>query len=183
MRQTNSTKKPAKHVSRRGRRGFMQTGGILGSQIRKASEKRGFSETRILTQWAEVAGESIARIAQPVKVTYTRQGIGATLTLLCSGANAPMLQMQLPWIIKRVNGCYGYNAISRIHLTQTAPTGFGEPTTPFAHKPAKRPIPPEKKARLSSDVAGIGDADLREALAALGENILSKPDTKTMRPK
>ncbi len=179
MRRPNSQKSVKKAVSKRGRRGFTQTGGILGSQIRKASEKRGFSETRLLTHWSEIAGETVARIAQPVKVSYSRQGLGATLTLLCTGANAPMLQMQLPQIIKRVNGCYGYNAINRIHLTQTAPTGFAEPQTAFQQPPAKRAIPPQDKARLAQSVADVGDAGLRQALAALGENILSKPKYQT----
>jgi hypothetical protein len=179
MRRPSSQKPVKKTVSKRGRRGFTQTGGILGGQIRKVSEKRGFSETRLLTHWSEIAGESVARIAQPVKVNYSRQGIGATLTLLCTGANAPMLQMQLPQIIKRVNGCYGYNAISRIHLTQTAPTGFAEPQAAFEHKPAKRVIPAQEKAQLARTVADVGDTSLRQALAALGENILSKPKYQT----
>jgi hypothetical protein len=174
MRRTINHKSPTKLASKRGRRGFMQTGGILGNQIRKASEKRGFAETRLLTHWSEIAGESVARVAQPVKVNYSRQGIGATLTLLCTGANAPMLQMQLPQIKERVNGCYGYNAISRIQLTQTAPTGFAEPSSRFEHKPAKRTVSPQQKAQLTATVCDVGDDGLRQALAALGENILSK---------
>jgi len=179
MRRPNNQKSVTKTAFKRGRRGFMQTGGILGNQIRKVSETRGFSETRLLTHWSEIAGESVARIAQPVKVNYSRQGIGATLTLLCTGANAPMLQMQLPQIIKRVNGCYGYNAISRIHLTQTAPTGFAEPQAAFSAKSVKRIIPPQEKEKLAKTVADVGDTGLRQALAALGENILSKTKYQT----
>ena len=168
-------KKPVKPASKRGRRGFVQTGGILGAQIRKASEKRGFAETRLLTHWVEVAGEAVARIAKPVKVSYSRQSIGATLTLLCTGANAPMLQMQLPQIISRVNSCYGYSAISRINITQTAPAGFAEAATPFAQKPAKTQITPQQRDQLDTRVADVADSGLRQALADLGENILTKP--------
>lgn len=157
-------------------RGFAQTGGILSSQIRKASETRGFSETRLLTHWAEIAGSAVAKIARPVKVGYTRQGMGATLTLLTTGANAPMVQMQLPQIKERVNATYGYAAISRIHITQTAPTGFAEGQASFEHQtPQKRILDPQEKAQVETTVSNVSDDGLRSALAALGENILTKP--------
>ena len=169
-----STGKPVR--AKRTTRGFTQTGGILSSHIRKASEKRGFSETRLLTHGAEIAGTAVAKIARPVKVGYTRQGMGATLTLLTTGANAPMVQMQLPQIQERVNATYGYAAISRIHITQTAPTGFAEGQAEFHQdKPQKRPLQPQDKAALESTVSDVADEDLRTALAALGENILTKP--------
>ena len=169
---TTSQPKRAKRLSR----GFAQTGGILSTHIRKASEKRGFSETRLLTHWAEIAGTSIAKIARPVKVGYTRQGMGATLTLLTTGANAPMVQMQLPQIKERVNATYGYAAISRIHITQTSPTGFAEPQTGFdPATPKKRTLNPEEKAEVQSTVSDVENEGLRAALAALGENIRTKP--------
>ena len=56
-----------------------------------------------------------------------------------------MVQMQLPKLRERVNACYGYNAISRILLTQTAPTGFAEGQAEFA--PAPKPKPPRRTLR------------------------------------
>ncbi len=173
-----NAKKPQAKLKRPKRlsRGFAQTGGILSKQIRKASETRGFSETRLLTHWAEIAGPAVAKIARPVKVGYTRQGMGATLTLLTTGANAPMVQMQLPQIKERVNATYGYAAISRIHITQTAPIGFAEGQTSFEHnKPKKRVLEPQEKAHVQSTVSDVSDDRLKAALATLGENILSKP--------
>lgn len=154
-------------------RGFTRTGGLLSSAIRKAGESRGFSEMRLLTHWAEVVGEDIARIARPVKVGYARKGMGATLTVLTTGANAPLLQMQLPRIRERVNATYGYNAISRIQITQTAPTsGFAEPKAAFIHD---RPTLSETDtARLRSTVSTVGDDTLKSALEQLGRNVLTK---------
>jgi len=163
---------------KRGRRGFVQTGGILAMQIRKASEKRGFSETRLLTHWADIAGPSVANMARPVKVSYGRQGIGAVLTLLCTGANAPLLQMQLPGIINRVNACYGYSAISRINITQTSPSGFADPPADFTHQPQKAPISSEQRVKLETRVSDVADEGLRQALANLGEHILTNAKIK-----
>ena len=95
-------------------RGFIQTGGLLKAKIRAATETRGFAETRLLTNWKDIAGPATASICRPVKVSYGKQGFGATLTLLTTGANAPVLQMQLPKILSKVNSIYGYNAISKI---------------------------------------------------------------------
>jgi len=157
-------------------RGFLRTGSILNAEIRKASEKRGFVETRLLTHWAEFVGEAVAKIAQPVKVNYTREGLGATLTILSTGANAPMLQMQLPQIIERVNACYGYSAISKIRITQTAPIGFNEGQKAF--EPAKQAKTLSSRAIKDVDttVENVSNQDLKDALARLGKSIKQKKD-------
>ena len=111
----------------------------MQADIRKATEKRGFAETRLLTHWAEVAGPDIAAIARPVEVSFARDGIGATLVLLTTGPQAPMLEMQKDAIRARVNSCYGYNAISRVRITQTAPTGFAEGQAVFTAAPKSEP--------------------------------------------
>ena len=122
-------------------RGFRQASSLLASQIRHAAEGRGFAVARLLTHWAEVVGADVAARARPIKIGHSRGGMGATLTLLTTGPYAPLLEMQLPTIRDRVNACYGYNAISRITLTQTAPTGFAEGQASFDYAPKARPVP------------------------------------------
>lgn len=160
-------------AGKRRARGFTRTGGLLSRAIQKAGESRGFSEMRLLTHWSEIVGEDVARIARPVKVGYARNGMGATLTVLTSGANAPLVQMQLPRIRERVNATYGYNAISRIRITQTAPTaGFAEPATDFVRDAPK--LSETDTARVRTSVAGVADDTLKSALERLGQNVLSK---------
>jgi hypothetical protein len=158
-------------------RGFEAASGLVSDRIRAAGEKRGFAVARLLTHWAEIAGEDLARVTRPVKVGYAQGGFGATLTLLTTSAHAPMVQMQLPRLRERVNACYGYNAIARITLTQTAPTGFAEGQTQFApapKAPAPPPPDPEVTARAAETAGGIRDDGLRTALEALARNILSR---------
>jgi hypothetical protein len=154
----------------------MRTGRILSTQIRKASEQRGFVETRLLTHWAEFVGESVAKIAQPVKVTYAREGIGATLIVLSTGANAPVLQMQLPAIKDRVNACYGYSAISKIKITQTSPTGFNEPQKTFDGPKSAKTLSQDAIKSVDTTVMNVSNTSLKEALARLGRNIKQKKD-------
>ncbi len=157
-------------------RGFAQASGLLQSRIRSAGEARGFAVTRLLTHWAEIVGEQTAAIARPVKVGYGQDGIGATLTLLTTGAQAPMLQMQLEAIRERVNACYGYRAISKVRLTQTAPEGFAEGQASFAPapKPAPAKVDREVAAKAEQVAEGVGNTELRLALQALATNVLSK---------
>ncbi len=172
-------KQPQKKQSppKRMARGFVQTGGILQGRIRKATEKRGFVETRLLTHWAEIVGAATAGICRPVKVGYGREGFGATLTLLTSGANAPMLQAELPKIRERVNASYGYAAISQIRLTQTAASGFAAPQAEYAPAPDRhlKTPDPKKSAALNGTISDVESDSLRSALEALGQNILTRP--------
>lgn len=163
--------------STRRMRGFEPAAGLLRTQIRAAGEQRGFAESRVLTHWAEIVGDDVARIARPVKIGYRRDAFGASLTLLTTGAAAPMLEMQKPKILERVNACYGYAAVSRIIITQTAPVGFAEGQVAFAAAPAVKPPPDPAIAQKAAEaVAPVQDGTLRDALAALGQNILTRPN-------
>jgi len=158
-------------------KGFKRTSQLLKDRIRRASESRGFAVSRVLTHWEEIAGSDIAAIARPVNISYGRQGFGATLTVLATGANAPMLEMQKEKLREKVNAVYGYNAVSRIRLTQTAPTGFAEGQASFNHRPEQaRPLAPDPATRqAATDLAApVGDDGLRAALETLGNNVLSK---------
>ncbi|SFO92090.1 DUF721 domain-containing protein [Tranquillimonas alkanivorans] len=160
-------------------KGFRMASALLQTRIREAGESRGFAVSRLLTHWDEIVGEDTARIARPVNVTYGRGGFGATLVLLTTGAQAPMLEMQKEKIRERVNACYGYAAISRIRITQTAPTGFAEGQAQFAPKPKPEAKPDPAVEREAHDVAApVADDGLRHALEALARNVLSAKNTK-----
>lgn len=160
-------------------RGFEPAAGLLKERIRAAGEARGFAVARLLTHWAEVVGEEIAASARPVRIHYGKGGLGATLTLLTTGAAAPLLQMQLPKIREKVNACYGYNAVSRILLTQTAPNGFAEGQAAFAPPRPAPAVPDPALARKAAEAScGVRDEGLRAALEALGQNVLSRTEKK-----
>ena len=151
-------------------RGFRQAGSLLEKRVRTAGESRGFSVAKVLTHWDEIVGPNTAQVSRPVNVSYGRKGIGATLTILTTGAYGPILQAQLPRIREKVNACYGYNAIARIRITQTSPTGFGLP------QPTAGAQKPRALRTVSSDAVEatceVQDEGLRAALASLGSQIL-----------
>jgi hypothetical protein len=156
-------------------RGFEPAFGLMKDAVRAAGESRGFAVARLLTHWAEVAGEEMARKTRPVKIGYGKGGMGATLTLLVKASEAPMVQMALPVLKERVNAVYGYAAISHIHLTQTAATGFAEGRAEFT--PAPKAVPaadPATRAKAEAVAEKVADPGLRAALEQLAENILTR---------
>ena len=52
--------------------GFARAEKLLTGQIRKASESRGFAESRVLTHWAEIVGTELAAATRPIEVKYGR---------------------------------------------------------------------------------------------------------------
>ena len=178
QRPTSQRPTPPPAASRR-MRGFEPAFGLMKAPIRAAGESRGFAVARLLTHWAEVVGEDLARATRPVKVGYGREGFGATLTLLTTGAMAPMIEMQKEQIRAKVNAVYGYNAISRVILTQTAPIGFAEGQAEFSPAPkVAEPPDPAIKAAATETAAPIRDPGLRAALEVLAENILNRRKSK-----
>jgi hypothetical protein len=160
----------------RGGKGFARAATLVAARVRKAGESRGFAVSRLLTHWEEVVGEAVAKVAQPVGVTYGREGLGATLTVLVPGPQAPMVEMQKERIRERVNACYGYRAIARVRITQTAPQGFAEAQAAWGAAPATAAavMPQEVVEKAAAVAADVENTELRLALAALAANVLSR---------
>ncbi len=163
---------------RRRMRGFEVASSLVAQKVRTVGETRGFAVARLLTNWAEVVGPETAARTRPVRISHGR-GFGATLTLLVQGAHAPLIEMELPRIREKVNACYGFNAVSKVLLTQTAPTGFSEGQAQFA--PASRksvPLPPtpEQLHQAEAVAKGFADPALAAAMRQLTLNNLSRRD-------
>ena len=132
--------------------------------------------SRVLTHWADIVGQDMAAVCRPVEVSYGRGGFGATLSVLTTGAQAPMLEMQKEQMRAKVNAVYGYNAISRVRITQTAKTGFAEGQASFTHAPDKPQLKapdPAVQVQAQAATTAISNTDLRQALERLGQNVLT----------
>lgn len=164
--------KPAPQPKRR-RAGFRAAAQLTPEALKQVGAKRGFAEAKLLTHWTEIAGEALAGICRPIKVSYASRtaSLGATLVLAADGARGPEIDAQKTRIIERVNSYYGYRAVSRISIDQTrSPArmqGFAEPAAAFeGPKSAPRPV------------EGVTDERLALALGRLGANIRSKAARK-----
>ena len=78
-----------------------------------------------------------------------------------------------------MNACYGYKAIAKIRITQTAPTGFNQGRVQFGASQTAKGQPPAEVTRAADNVVSdVADDGLRLALAALGANVMHKSKRK-----
>ena len=157
--------------------GFRAVSSFLGNETKRVTETRGFTIAKVLTHWEEIVGSKISTIAIPVKVGHEARGLGSTLTILCVGAHAPMLQTMLPEIRDKVNSVYGYSAISRVRITQT--DSLENLDVRDYRKEEENTIKEQKndieiEEFSNSIVRPIRDQTLRKALQNLGKNVLLK---------
>ena len=155
--------------------GFKKASVLLKRNIQRASESRGFAQSRVLTHWDEIVGEDISSVSIPTKVSYRTDGLGATLTILTSGSNGPILEMQKEFIRNKINAVYGYNAVHKIKITQSSPIaliGKNEDSKNIMSKENK--ISGEISPDLEKAVNEIDDKNLRQGLEELAINVFTK---------
>ena len=155
--------------------GFKKASVLLKKNIQKASESRGFAQSRVLTHWSEIVGEEISSVSIPTKVSYKTDGLGATLTILTSGSSGPILEMQKEFIRTKINAVYGYNAVQKIKITQSSPLALiskNENTKSVISKKNKPKV--EISTSLEKAVNEIDDKNLRQALEELAINVFTK---------
>lgn len=162
----------ARYQRRRSGHGAVRIADVLRDRFREIFGKRGFAEMRLITHWPEIVGEAFAASTLPVKVSRSRSGTGSTLTVQVNGALAPVLQMQTPEMMRRINAYYGYPAIREISLTQTSSATPGIPTRrhPAESRGAEgvlEPLPED----VQDAIDHIENTDLRRAITAFGENV------------
>lgn len=133
----------------------------------KALRRRGFAESRIVSDWPAIVGEVLALQCAPEKMVFARGATGGgTLHLRVAGAAALEIQHQIPVLIERVNMVFGYSAIARIALKQ-GPL----PKRRVSLRPKLRQLQPEEARQVTDSVSGVQRSDLRQALEDLGKAV------------
>jgi hypothetical protein len=139
-----------------------------------AFARYGFAYGDLLSQWAAIVGEDIARACRPERISWPRQAgesrqrQGGILILRAMPGQALELHYETPRLMERINAFYGYSAIIAIKIRQA---------TADAAKPARRPLAPlalDEAAALDAELDGIGDDALRQALHRLGAGTLAR---------
>lgn len=143
----------------------------LGRLTRPALKKRGAALADILSRWGEIAGPLLSAETQPERLVYAAgTGHAATLEIAVSPAFALELQHLSPLIIEKVNGYFGYQAVSGLRLKQMPIRRASE--SPGRAVPEPRPLTAAEQAQLTAMLEGVGDRNLRQALESLGRSLL-----------
>lgn len=152
----------------------VQTGHLIADQLRRAAEKRGFAQVRLLTEWDAIVGADLAKLVQPQKVGYAGRSMGATLHVVCAAGAATEVQMQAEIIRERVNACYGYNAIATLRIVNAGGPMPGHGSKPVVRERRAGPrLSPQDHATLRKGIETVEDDGLRAALASLSDNVRS----------
>ncbi len=147
----------------------------LGHSLAKVTRaifgKRGFADGAILKDWPTIAGEHLARHSLPERVIFPRGSrAGGTLHLrIDNGSMATELQHLEPLLIERINGYFGFGAIKNLKITQgPLPETGGKPAR------ARRRLDGDDQEDLARSLISVDDAELRQALEALGRAVMER---------
>lgn len=135
---------------------------------RKKLPKSGTTLQHLVDQWNDIVGPQLSKLCRPEKVASVKGG--RKLTLIVVPAAAGLVQHQSEMIRQRVSVAAGGD-ITKIQIVQGS---VGQtPTT--IKTPLSVPLNAADQKTLEDSVKSIDDKDLRVALIALGEAILTTP--------
>jgi hypothetical protein len=143
-----------------------------------AARARGFATTALLTDWRTIAGAELAAFTMPDRLVWprrrdeteaakppkNRRGEGATLVLRVDGPRGIEVQHRAGQILERLNGYFGYRAITELRLRQ-APITRAARARAAAFAAKAEPLPAS---------SGIDDENLRLALGKLAAAVRAR---------
>ena len=147
------------------RRGSARAAGDLVGDIGGVAFKKfGFVQASVVSRWKEIVGDRYGQVSLPESIRFPAgKKAGGTLTLLVSGAHAPLIQHLGPMIIERVNRFFGYEAVAKVV--------FRQGRLPEAAPKQPRPGPAAVPNELGEGLRAIADPELRACLTSLAGHI------------
>jgi len=143
---------------------------VLPKSAKKVFRQYGFAEDALIRQWREIAGDKLAQVTAPLRLSYGKEKGEkiAVLHLLVEGAAALEVQHQIPILIEKLNIFYGHRAIGRITLVQGKPGANKKTQTEV-----KKPPDPEAIKQIETWTKAMKDAGLKNTLVSLGAEVLA----------
>lgn len=140
----------------------------LGRLTRDLCASQGFAQAEIITRWRGIVGPLLAAHSLPEKLSFPKGQDSGTLYVYADSAFALELQHLSPQVTERINGYFGFPAVSRIAIRQVSGLGQGRGRRRAAIR--RNPAAKTKAARL---VSGLRDPQLKQALESLGELVIA----------
>jgi hypothetical protein len=140
---------------------------LLGRLLDPAARRRGLAEAKLLTEWPNIVVPTLAARCQPVRLSHRSDRPGGVLSLHVAGAAALELQHSEPQVLERINGFFGYPAVTRLQLIQV-------PFKRAAERSLTMPssgLTSAEETDLATAVSTVGDPALQAALATLGRTL------------
>ncbi|MDR6954570.1 hypothetical protein J2X65_003944 [Ancylobacter sp. 3268] len=141
---------------------------LIDATIAASCKQRGLASVEIVTRWADIIGDDLARRAQPIRLAWPSRPESqepGVLHVRVEGGYAIELQHLAPVVIERVNRYFGWRCIGRLSLRQGPVPSPARPRRPREEPGA------EECARAGARIGRFGtfeDPALGAALARLG---------------
>lgn len=160
-------------------KGLKPVGVTVSTLLEPVWAQQNALEVRLMQAWPDILGKPWGEESFPEKLTFARQGEssqtqGGVLFLSVANGRALAFQYQLPFLLSRINGYFGYQAVVRIVLKQTSTLGERQSTPSKMALPQKSGAP--LQAGLSEAIQQIEAPQLEKALRGLGETLPAGPD-------
>jgi len=133
---------------------------LMAAILDAPTRRQGFTDHRLLTDWATIVGPDLAHDTIPVKLDRRSRA----LTVKVRPTAALALQHEEPRVLERINAFFGTTVAHRLRLVQ----GPLPPVVPDLPTP---PLEDAERAAVAAAVGGVDPAPLRAALADLGEAV------------
>ena len=149
---------------------------MIGAALSPVLAAKGFAGREVISGWAMIVGERLAKRSRPLKIDWPRQRPGsdgeasdpATLVVLVESAFAPELQHAAPVLMARINAHLGWPAVGKVVLRQ------GPVQLARMQPPPAAPLPDQTIHAVTAATAPITEAALRDAMTRLGLAIAGK---------
>jgi hypothetical protein len=146
------------------------TNGLLSASVpaervtRPIFATRGLAVGTLVQDWPVVVGSGMASYTLPLGIKHPRgQRTEGVLTMkVAMGGFATTVMHEIPQIVERINGYYGYKSVAEIRIVQ-------------GPLPAPRPLykkpPLEAPEQFKPNLDQVTDPDLRAALTGLARRL------------
>ncbi len=163
--------------------GLRALGGSLGSITKRAFARRGLTGADLARQWPAIVGAELAAQCRPRQLRFPKPGeaVEGRLTLRVAPAWALEVQHLEPLMLERINGFFGYRAVSRLVLQQGPLPALHGGAAPGRRRAAKTPPRPLEKS-LATKLSTVADPELRAALEGLGRSLHEKRGGAAKKP-
>lgn len=164
-----------------GRKRVKQISEIANKVLDPVLSKRAGINTTLLSMWPDIVGPEFADCTRPERIKWPRRSgpddnfVPGTLTIACEGARALFLAHAQDQLIQRLNGMFGFPAVSAIRIVQ-------KPVTVERRSRPRAQVSEMDQNRLDRMTAGIEDPRLREALQRLGTGVMARARKSRITP-
>jgi len=149
-------------------------GRALTGTVRALDARFGQGPDALAARWREIVGEAVARRTEPVKLVRPRTGGGASLEIRVEGPAAALIQHQAQDILARANLFLGAGTVTRLRIVQGPLRGIvrREPAAGPPQRHIRAPLDAAAEAELGASLEALPDGRLKQALHALGREVL-----------